>query len=161
MINRIGKGCPVKIVLAQQEDLSELLQLQKMCYFLEAKIYDLYDIPPLTQTITEIKGDFSRQLFLKAVVNNRIIGSVRAYNEDKTCYIGRLFVHHDYQNQGIGTKLMNEIERRFKDAKRYKLITGHKSSKNIHLYPKLGYTIFKTEPVNDKLSLVHLQKIPI
>lgn len=151
----------MEIVLAQQEDLSEILQLQKLCYFFEAKIYDLYNIPPLTQTLEEIKRDFSRQLFLKAIINNRIIGSVRAYHENETCHIGRLFVHPDYQNQGIGTKLMNEIETIFKDAKRFELITGHKSRKNLHLYQKLGYIIFKTEETSDKLTLVYLQKSKI
>lgn len=151
----------MKIVLAQQEDLSEILQLQKLCYLSEAKMYDLYDIPPLTQTLEEIKKDFSRQLFLKVIINNRIIGSVRAYHEDETCHIGRLFVHPHYQNQGIGTKLMKEIEALFKDAKRFQLITGHKSSKNLYLYQKLGYTIFKTEKISDKLTLVYIQKSQI
>lgn len=124
-------------------------------------MYDLYDIPPLTQTLEEIKKDFSRQLFLKVIINNRIIGSVRAYHEDETCHIGRLFVHPHYQNQGIGTKLMKEIEALFKDAKRFQLITGHKSSKNLYLYQKLGYTIFKTEKISDKLTLVYIQKSQI
>jgi ribosomal protein S18 acetylase RimI-like enzyme len=148
----------MKIGLAQQQDLSEILQLQKLCFFLEEKIYDLYDIPPLTQTLEEAEEDFSRQLFLKALIDKRIVGSVRAHQQNETCYIGRLVVHPDYQNQGIGTKLMNKIESLFKDAKRFELITGHKSTKNIHLYQKLGYVIVKTEEVNDKLTLVYLQK---
>jgi GNAT superfamily N-acetyltransferase len=148
----------VKIVLAQEEDLPEILQLQKLCYFLEAKIYDLYDIPQLTQTLEDVTRDFLRQLFLKAVVNNRIVGSVRAHCEDETCHIGRLFVHPDFQNQGIGTKLMKEIEARFKGAKRFELITGHKSRKNLQLYMKLGYIILKTEELNEKLTIVYLQK---
>jgi ribosomal protein S18 acetylase RimI-like enzyme len=148
----------VKIVLAQQEDLSEILQLQKLCFFIEAKLYDFYDIPQLNQTLEEITLDFSSQLFLKAVLNGRIVGSVRAYQEGEACHVGRLFVHPDYQNRGLGTKLMNEIEALFKDAKRFELLTGHKNSKNLYLYQKLGYRIIRTEALNDKLTFVYLEK---
>jgi ribosomal protein S18 acetylase RimI-like enzyme len=148
----------VKIVLAQQEDLSEILQLQKLCFFIEAKLYDFYDIPQLNQTLEEITLDFSSQLFLKAVINGRIVGSVRAYQEGEACHVGRLFVHPDYQNRGLGTKLMNEIEALFKDAKRFELLTGHKNSKNLYLYQKLGYRIIRTEALNDKLTFVYLEK---
>lgn len=146
------------IVPAQREDLPEILQLQKLCYLSEAEIYNIYNIPPLTQTLEEIKRDFSVQLFLKAVIDNRIIGSVRAHQKDGTCNINRLVVHPDYQNRGIGTKLMKKIEASFKDAKRYELFTGYRSSKNIYLYQKLGYTPFKTEEINDRLRLLYLKK---
>ena len=148
----------MEIVLAEQGDLPEILELQKTCYLLEAKKYDLYDIPQLNQTLAEIQQQFLQQPFLKATVNNRIVGSVRAYQKNETCYIGRLIVHPDHQNKGIGTKLMKEIEALFKDANRFQLTTGHKSKKNLHLYHKLGYTTFKTEKLNQKLTLVHLEK---
>jgi ribosomal protein S18 acetylase RimI-like enzyme len=148
----------MKIVPAQRKDMPEVLQLQKLCYLSEAEIYNVYSIPPLTQTLEEIKRGFSRQFFLKAIIDNRIIGSVRAYQKDETCYIGRLIVHPDYQNLGIGTKLMKEIEALFKDAKRFELFTGQRSSKNLHIYQKLGYTSFKTEEINDRLKLLYLQK---
>lgn len=94
------------------------------------------------------------------VEDKKIIGSVRAVLIDpKTCYIGRLNVNPDFQNQGIGTKLMKEIEHIFKEYERFELITGHKSSKNIRLYEKLSYKIFKTEKLTENLSLVYLKKI--
>ena len=148
----------MKIVPAQREDMPEILQLQKLCYLNEAEIYNVYNIPPLTQTLEEIIRDFSRQFFLKAVIDNRIIGSVRAYQKDETCHIGRLIVHPDYQNLGIGTKLMKEIEALFKDTKRFELFTGYRSSKNLYLYQKLGYTPFKTEEIHARLKLLYLQK---
>ena len=149
----------MKIIPAQLEDMPEILQLQQLCYLSEAKIYNVYNIPPLTQTLEEIKRDFSRQFFLKAVIDNRIIGSVKAYQKGETCYIGRLVVHPDYQNRRIGTKLMKEIEALFKDAKRFELFTGYRSSKNLYLYKKMGYTPFKTEEIHDGLKLLYLQKL--
>lgn len=149
----------MKIVVAKREDLPEILKLQKLCYLSEAKIYNVYNIPPLVQTLEVIEKDLSNQFFLKAVIDNKVIGSVRAYQKGETCYIGRLIVHPEYQNRGVGTKLMKEIEASFKDAKRFELFTGYKSSKNLYLYQKLGYTPFKTEEEQDGPKLLHLEKI--
>jgi SAM-dependent methyltransferase/ribosomal protein S18 acetylase RimI-like enzyme len=143
---------------AKVKDAEEILELQKLAYLSEAEIYDDYTIPPLTQTLEEIRDDFNRQLFLKATVDEQIIGSVRAHLEDETCFIGKLIVHPHHQNRGIGTKLMHEIEARFAEAERFGLFTGHRSERNLHLYEKLGYRIFRTEPISDNVKLVYLEK---
>jgi GNAT superfamily N-acetyltransferase len=75
-----------------------------------------------------------------------------------TNFIGKLIVHPDFQNQGIGTRLMNEIEKRFDQAERYELFTGYKSERNLHLYRKLGYKPFRSERATDKVTLTFLEK---
>lgn len=139
-------------------DAAEILALQKLSYFGEAEIYNEFGIPPLTQTFAEILAEFDRSMFLKTSVERQIVGSVRAYSQFGTCFIGRLIVHPDYQNRGIGTRLMAEIEQRFDDMERYELFTGHRSERNLHLYHKLGYRPFRTERVTDALSLIYLEK---
>lgn len=140
-------------------DLEEILALQKLAYLSEAEICNDFSIPPLLQTIEDIKSEYAYKTFLKAVDSGKIIGSVRANLQDGTCYIGKLIVHPDFQNRGIGTALMNSIENCFKGCKRYELFTGKKSVKNIYLYNKLGYRIFKEEKISEKLTLVSLEKI--
>ncbi len=140
-------------------DAEEILSLQKLAYQSEAGIYNDFNIPPLNQSLEEIKDEFDNKTFLKAVVDGKIIGSVRAFVEQGTCYIGKLIVHPDFQNQGTGTKMMNEIEKFFNKAKRFELFTGYKSKRNIHLYQKLGYKIFRTEKITDNLEFVYLEKI--
>lgn len=143
---------------ALERDLLDILELQKLAYQSEAEIYNDYSIPPLTQTLDEIKEDFTFQVFLKAVIKNKIIGSVRAYKEEDTLYIGRLIVHPDFQNQGIGKRLLKEIEAKFNDVKRFELFTGYKSKKNLNLYRKFGYSIFKSEKISENLTLDYLEK---
>ncbi len=138
-------------------DAKEILALQKLAFKIEAEIYNDFNIPPLVQTLKDIEDDFRRQLFLKATIDGRIIGSVRAFAEKETCFIGRLIVHPDFQNLGIGTKLMNEIESLFMICKRFELFTGDRSEKNLYLYKKIGYEIFKTEKMDD-ITLVYLEK---
>ena len=148
----------MKIVNANISDADQILKLQKLAYISEAEIIGDYNIPPLTQKLEDTLEEFKQRLVLKAIVKNKIIGSVRAHLENGTCVIGKLIVHPDHQNKDIGTKLMNEIEAQFKHTKRFELFTSSKSQKNIYLYKKLGYNIFKEEKINDKLTLVYLEK---
>jgi GNAT superfamily N-acetyltransferase len=143
---------------ANVEDAQEILDLQKLAYQSEAAIYNDYTIPPLTQTLERIETDFEKQVFLKATIGGRIIGSVRGYMDEETCFIGRLIVHPDLQNQGIGTRLLHEIEQTFSRAKRFELFTGNKSARNLYLYQRQGYKPFKTEMITEDLRLVFLEK---
>jgi len=139
-------------------DAEELLTLQKLAYRSEAEIYNDFNIPPLVQTLESIQKDLEDQFFLKAMISERIIGSVRAYAQGTTCYIGRLIVHPDFQNRGIGKRLMNEIETNFNQCERFELFTGDRSERNIYLYKKLGYKIFKTANITDRTTIVYLEK---
>ena len=139
-------------------DAKEILALQKLAYIGEAEIYNDFTIPPLHQTIVEITSEIGMQYVLRCVVNDRIVGSVRAYMAEGTCLIGKLIVHPKFQNQGIGTKLLEEIENHFTGAERFELFTGSKSEKNLYLYRKQGFEIFKSEKVNDALTLVFMEK---
>jgi GNAT superfamily N-acetyltransferase len=67
-----------------------------------------------------------------------VVGSVRAYQQKDTIFIGRLAIRPDYQNKDIGAKLMISIEEVFESTKRFELFTGLKSIKNIYLYQKVG-----------------------
>jgi ribosomal protein S18 acetylase RimI-like enzyme len=133
----------MKISQATIDDAEEILCLQKLAYRIEADRYNDDNISPLKQTLEEIKEQFKNHIFLKAVSNRKIIGTVRAYEENGVCYLGRLAVHTEMQNRGIGTALMQEIEKYYKPM-RFELFVGSKSDNNIHLYKKLGYHIFKT-----------------
>ena len=148
----------IKILDADSKDMEEILALQKAAYRSEAIIYDDYSISPLHQTIEEIQNEFKNQLFIKGIKENTVLGSVRGYEKNGTCFIGKLIVDPTYQNKGIGTKLLIEIENRFTHAQRFELFTGHKSSKNLHLYDKLGYKEFKRKNISNKLTLIFLEK---
>jgi len=142
---------------ANINDLKSILYLQKCCYLSEAELVNNYNIPPITQSIGEITAEFNNQLFLKLEYQNKIIGSVRAYEKEGTCYIGKLIVNAEFQNMGFGRLLLNALEHEFIHAKRFELFTSNKSERNLHLYKKLGYADFRKEAMGD-LPLIYLQK---
>lgn len=143
---------------ASISDADEILAPKKLAFLGQAQIYNDYKLPALLQTKDQIIDELNKQMVLKLSFNGKIVGSVKAYSQGETCYIGGLIVHPDYQNKGLGTRLMNEIEKIFKYCQRYELFTGHKSEKNIYLYQKLGYKIFDTKKVNDNLSMLFMEK---
>jgi ribosomal protein S18 acetylase RimI-like enzyme len=148
----------IKINIAELTDLKVILDLQKEAYRQEAEIYNDFNIPPLTQNIDSLKTEWQNGIVMKAESNGQIIGSVRAEWIDNICKIGKLIVKPDFQNQGIGKRLMTEIERLFNTCSTYELFTGDKSEKNLTLYRKLGYKDFKTEQIDNNLKLIYLQK---
>lgn len=149
----------MQILKASADDAGEILCLQKSAYISEAELYENYNIEPLKQTIEEIKKQFESYIFLKAVADGNIIGTVRAFEKDGTCYIGKLAVSPKMQNNGIGTLMMQEIEKCFK-TKRFELFTGIKSEKNLRLYKKLGYSVYKKEQFGcGGIEIVYMEKI--
>jgi GNAT superfamily N-acetyltransferase len=148
----------VMIQDAVAEDAAEILALQKLAYRSEAALYDDYSIPPLTQTLPEMQRDLYEQIVLKAVLGDRIVGSVRARQQGDTCYIGRLIVHPEHQNRGIGAGLMRAIEARFAGARCFELFTGDRSTRNLCFYGNLGYQIARRGALPNNVTLVYLQK---
>ena len=149
----------MNIIKAEKKDLQKILELQYLAYQSEAKLFNDSNIPPLRQTLAEVESEYQKGVVLKAVdENNTIIGSVRAYYDNNTVYIGKLMVHPEKQGQGIGTQLLVAIENEY-PQQRYELFTSSKSKKNIELYEKLGYKIFSERQVTDELKFVYLEKL--
>ncbi len=140
------------------EDARDILELQQLAYQSEAEIYGDWSIPPLTQTLDGMKDDIARQVGLKALIDGKIVGSVRGVRNGDTCEIGRLIVCPDLQGRGIGSRLMAAIEGAFAGVRRFELFTGHRSERNIYLYRQLGYAVFRTERISDNLELVFMEK---
>lgn len=148
----------MKITSATPNDAPGILALQHLAYQTEAAIYDDYTLPPLLDALDDLTRRFESRKFLKVMDGDRIVGSVRAYQEGETCFVERLIVHPEHRRQSIGTTLLGEIETCFPSARRFELFTGHKSEANIRLYKRLGYRTFRHQQVSEKVTLVFMEK---
>lgn len=108
----------------------------------------------------DIVGRASGQHFYVAVENDKIIGcgSIGSYwgKEDESSLF-TIFVHPDYQGQGIGRKIIETLEQDefFLRAKRVEIpasITG------TPFYLKMGYTYKNGVTVPDEEQLLRLEK---
>jgi ech hydrogenase subunit C len=167
---------------ADLSDAPEILALQKIAYQSEAELYGDDSLPALHQTLHELEDDFERTpdrvaaladshgtegnghheadqiVFLKAVVNGKIIGSARGFALGETAYLRRIIVHPYFRRRGIGRRLLKEIENAFPDAKRFEAKTGHQSKRNLYQLARGGYQVFRTEPFTPNISWAYLQK---
>lgn len=149
----------VEIRPASVRDAESILKLQFLCYQSEAALYDDYALPPLTQSLCSLLGEYDTHHVLAAYLGREVVGSVRGWIEDGTCHLGRLIVHPRLQRHGLGARLVREIEERFATADRYELFTGHLSARNLRLYRRLGYTEFLRKEVSPRLQIVYLEKL--
>jgi hypothetical protein len=92
----------IEIKQASIEDAEIILQIQIQAYLSEVEIYNDYSIPPLIQSLNEMRKEFSQQVFLKAIEKEEldeirnIVGSVRGYIEKGTAYIGQRYWKKTY-----------------------------------------------------------------
>lgn len=138
----------IKIERAVFDDLPEILNVQKLAFISEAELYNDYNIEPLHQTLESIQNDFKLYTFIVAKHNNKVVGSVKARETEDYCWIGKLIVHPEYQNNGIGKRLLAEIQALFPTTQRYVLFTGFRSTKNLWVYESSGFK--KVEEVFDE-----------
>ncbi|NVN89756.1 MAG: GNAT family N-acetyltransferase [Desulfuromonadales bacterium] len=150
----------MEILDATIADASAIIKLQKLSYLSEAAIYNDFSIQPLTQSVEQLIADFNHKTILKAVRDERIIGSVNGSMKENNCLIGRLMVHPDFQGWGIGSRLMEAMEARFPTAQSWELFTGEMSLRNIHMYEQLGYRIVRKEPFEGThFNIVIMRKV--
>ncbi|MDR0776913.1 MAG: GNAT family N-acetyltransferase [Azonexus sp.] len=146
------------ITSAKIDDAEAILSLQKHAYESEAKLYNDWAIPPLTQPLDSLKAEILAGGVLKYSQGGAIIGSVRASLQDGKCEIGRLIVAPEFQGQGIGSALLTAIEAKFLYAHGFELFTGSRSEGNIRLYRRHGYEIVTTKTLSPAVTLVFMSK---
>lgn len=150
----------MKILKADKTDLEEILKVQYAAFQREAEEYHDYNIEPLTQTVPVLEKEYETFTFLKMVnEEGRIIGSIRGHVENGTSYIGKTFIHPDYQGKGLGTRLIRTLEQK-NTAPRYEINASIRCPQNIRLYERLGYTRFK-ETKTENNGFVYLEKFSV
>ncbi|MCW2864421.1 MAG: family N-acetyltransferase [Actinoallomurus sp.] len=149
----------VRIERADTADAGEILTLQRAAYVTEAQLHGDPFLPPLVESVEQVRKTIVGSLVLKAMVGTRIAGAVRGRINDRTCLVARLAVAPDLRRRGIGRALMRALEEEAAGlADACVLFTGHLSESNLRLYRRLGYGETHRERVADHLMLVHMRK---
>lgn len=152
------EGLGVGILIACENDFAEILEIQKKAFLSEAVFYQNFNIQPLTQTLEEMIEECKENVVLKAVVDGKIAGSIRANAHEEGCWVNKLVVLPEFQKRGIGEMLLRKIEKHFPDVKKFTLGTGANSESNIRLYQKVGYHIVSTTTFDGGIEAVVMEK---
>ena len=156
---------------ARQQDLPEILAVQRAAFEAEAQLVNDWNIPPLTQTLDELADDWRKGIMLMAVnADGKIVGTVRGHKAPDGFYIGRLAVLPQWQGSGMGSALLEAIidlaqttptaaEQVPTCANRLVLFTSTKSERNLRLYERFGFKPFKKSTTATGVTLVWLEKV--
>lgn len=148
----------MRVEPATAADATSILDLQRLAYQSEARLYEDWSITPLTQTLAELEQEFTTSRILKIVHDGDCIASVRARLQQDTVHIGRLIVAPQFQRQGLGSALLRAAEESFDAARVFELFTGSRSAGNVRLYQSHGYEIFREQLISPRLTLLFLHK---
>lgn len=138
-------------------DAGEVLTLQRAAFVSEAQIYGSADMPPLTQTLSEVEAELRSSDGLTARKDGRLVGVIRFVEDDGVLLIGRIAIAPDVQGEGIGRTLLDAAERA-SSATVAELFTGSLSEANIRLYESCGYEEAERVPQGDGTAQVFLRK---
>ncbi|MCO1595864.1 GNAT family N-acetyltransferase [Micromonospora sp. RHAY321] len=148
------------IVPAGVADAGEIFTVQRAAYLTEAQHYTDPFLPPLTETLQEVRAALTGPtIVLVARLGHRLVGSVRAHLDGDTAHVGRLSVAPDLQGRGVGGRLLTAIEAACAGrVARFTLFTGADSARNLRLYQRHGYRIVSHRPDANGIQLAVLEK---
>ena len=149
------------IALVEDDHAGELLTLRRAAFVTEAQLYDDPHIPPLTQTLPELREDLARDsvVTIGAWEGQRMIGSVRVEIEDEKATLGRLAVAPDKQGRGIGTEMLFAVLPYLPEqTKEIWVFTGKDSKQNLAMYTKHGYEEQYDKAAGD-LTYTYLRRV--
>lgn len=117
--------------------VEELYELQRASYLVEAKLINFFEIPPLKETLEELK--VCGESFLGYFEDENLAGAISYTIDDEVLTICRMVVHPNHFRKGIAQKLLTAVEETNKENTLFKVSTGKENNPAKGLYLKNGY----------------------
>ena len=146
------------IVPATPGDAEAMLALQRLAFEPEALVAQTREIPPLQETVDDIRAHVRGATVLKAVDGESLLGSVRGIVTDATCLIRILVVAPQAQGRGIGAALLAAIEQAHPQVERFELTTNMAMAGNLRFYLRHGYAIVDETAYSPTIRLAFMRK---
>ena len=117
--------------------------------------------PPGLESLEWHQDKIKNGIYYKILDDKNLVGGLYmlAY-PDNEMKIEYLFISPDYQGQKIGTKVMALIKEKYKEIKKWFLLTPYKDFGNHQFYEKLGYKkVGEVKPIeNSEFKLFQYEK---
>lgn len=135
---------------------TELLELQRRAYRVEADLIGSDGIPPLTETLDELQA--SGETFLGAFAEGDLAGAISWRLDGDTLDLHRLVVDPGRFRGGIGTALVRAALEAEPDARRVIVQTGAANEPAKRLYFREGFTELDEVQVAPSLRVTRFAK---
>lgn len=127
----------VPVDITNRETAQTVLQLQRLAYRVEAELIGSDGIPPLWETLEELRT--CGEKFLGALIEGQLIGAISWRFSADTIDIHRLVVHPAHFRRGIATALVRRALDIEPTAKRAIVQTGAHNAPAAALYLSEGF----------------------
>jgi ech hydrogenase subunit C len=124
---------------AGREDAERILELELHENRYEAEIYNDYGLIAAAPTQAEILERMDTTVFLKAAVDDQVLGTARAELQERECVVSGLAVDFRFRHRGIQAGLLAGVEDAFPDAPYYVLELRHAGRRALRDFRGHGY----------------------
>jgi len=122
------------------EHAGEVLTVQRAAFVAEARLYGTAEIPPLVETLDQLRRELVTTVTMGAWLGSRLVGAARLTLDGPIGWISRVAVAPDQQGKGIGSGLLATLEAAAPPhVRRFQLAAGHRSDDNLAMYRRRGY----------------------
>lgn len=129
----------IEIPLAETKEAEVLQSLSVSAFKENFENYGHY--PPGMELVEWHQDKIKNGNYHKILYDGNIVGGLYVtLHPNKEMKIEYLFIRPEYQGKKIGTTVMVLIEKRYKDIKKWFLLTPYKDFRNHYFYEKTGYT---------------------
>lgn len=143
-----------------QSEAPILLEIQQQAFEADLRMYEDITSSPVNEPLDRLQYKIQHYEHFTIWHNTEIIGGIDIRKLPNNHYrLNRIFIADAYQNNGLGTQIMQLIENAFPDARSWTLDTPHLNTRNHHFYEKLGYAKIGEHKISDKLTLFDYEKI--
>ncbi|WML26892.1 GNAT family N-acetyltransferase [Neobacillus sp. OS1-33] len=150
----------VSIKKTKLDEIEDLLAIQKDVFAEDYALYEDHDSTPVNETTKKLIENIERFFHFTIWLDNDIIGAIDIrLLDDKRLRLSKLFLRNEYQNKGLGSKIIQLMESEFSLIKDWSLYTPYLNKRNHHFYEKLGYKKIGEVQVTEKLQLFKYEKI--
>jgi GNAT superfamily N-acetyltransferase len=141
------------------EDAGELLTVQRAAFLAEARLYGTTEIPPLVETLDDLRDEIAATITIGAFRGRRLIGAARLTVHGPVGWISRVAVAPDLQGRGVATAVLAHVEQAAPPSvQRFQLATGAKSTHNVAMYERRGYREFDRTRDSAGVELIRMRK---
>ena len=159
-----GEKRPIRVALAQPEDAAQLTVVQGRSFLDDRKwmpedlmrailaMEDPLDGPPGCTSVTWNRRviENRKAIYYKVLLGERIVGGLFVFDRGgREWELGRIYVDPDYQDRGIGQKVVREMYRLHPEVVRWTLGTPEWATRNHHFYEKMGFRLTEITEVEE------------
>ena len=149
----------VVIERAKEEDAEETRRVMLICFKCLIEKYQP-ELDSIAQTsLARMMVLFKNHIFYNVFFKDKIIGGVHIVeNLENNHYLDKIYILPEYQNLGLGQRVLDFVEKDHPDARLWTLLTGVDDAINNYFYLKNGYIKYGEYEKSQKLTLNQYKK---